>query len=365
MKAPVLRGIFPVLFAVLLTACDRGDLIVQTDPEDPVPSTSPLVTVVYDPDALGDRSYNDLIYKGIEEAAEHHGLRTMQLSPRSRDEGLAYLEVLFRELTAYPDTIRRLIIVTSTGYDDFIRQNNHLLEANPYADLLYLETSQPLQGKGSTLFLPYYGAMYEAGFMTPAFCDYTIVVGANPKDEPVSVAIKGFCDGFAASTLPRDKETSMAHLSTIWLADEAGMGYNAADTTILRIVSNVPEAASMFVPVCGGGSLKFRRYSEILFGKFLYMGIDQSHPSLFCLHAAVKHIDRALTATIEKWLSPEGMPKHQHLGLASGYTGMVIHPSAETYFRDFRNDIFTDTLAIVHEKAIRKEEELYGQSFIQ
>ena len=35
-------------------------------------------------------------------------------------------------------------------------------------NLLYLETSEPLDGKGSTLCLPYYGAMYEGGAQAQA-----------------------------------------------------------------------------------------------------------------------------------------------------------------------------------------------------
>ena len=37
-----------------------------------------------------------------------------------------------------------------------------------YNALLYLETSEPLDGKGSTLCLPYYGAMYEGGAQAQA-----------------------------------------------------------------------------------------------------------------------------------------------------------------------------------------------------
>ena len=73
---------------VLLTfvACTKdGDVIYQTDPDDAAPTT-PLVTVIYDPNAVGDGNYNDLIYKGVEEAAKEHGLRTMQLSPSTRED---------------------------------------------------------------------------------------------------------------------------------------------------------------------------------------------------------------------------------------------------------------------------------------
>jgi len=73
--------------ALVLTACTKdGDTIYVPDPADAA-STTPLVTVIYDPDALGDHSYNDLIYLGVEKAASKFHLRTMQLSPTSREEG--------------------------------------------------------------------------------------------------------------------------------------------------------------------------------------------------------------------------------------------------------------------------------------
>ena len=109
-----------LILAAMLTfaACTKeGDVIYQTDPAD-APSTTPLVTVIYDPNAVGDGNYNDLIYQSVEQAAKEHGLRTMHLSPSSRTEGLAYLETLFQQMSAAQDTVRRLFIVAAASYDD-------------------------------------------------------------------------------------------------------------------------------------------------------------------------------------------------------------------------------------------------------
>lgn len=46
--------------------------------------------------------------------------------------------------------------------------------------------------KGSTLFMPYYGAMYEAGAVAPYFQPKALLIGANPEDEAVSEAMQGF-----------------------------------------------------------------------------------------------------------------------------------------------------------------------------
>ena len=73
-----------------LASCTKeGDTIYEPLPGEEQPASTPLVTVIYGPNGLGDRSYNDLIYKGVETAAKKYGLRTLQLSPETEEQGLA------------------------------------------------------------------------------------------------------------------------------------------------------------------------------------------------------------------------------------------------------------------------------------
>ena len=154
---------FILLASLLLTCCTKeGATVYQPNPNEEKPATTPLMTVIYGPNGLGDRSYNDLIYKGVEMAAKQYGVRTLQLAPENEAQGLVYLETMFRQMESANDTVRRLFITPSPVYDDFIRKNNKRLEKNPYADLLYMETTTPLEGKGSTFYIDYYGAMYTA-----------------------------------------------------------------------------------------------------------------------------------------------------------------------------------------------------------
>ena len=231
-----------ILAAVMaLTACTKeGNTVYQPDPSEPKASTAPLVTVIYGTDAVGDRSYNDLIYKGIEEAAAKHGLRTMQLSPTSYQEGLGYLQSMFQNVRSKVDTIRRLYIVEAGAYDDYIRQNSHLFDSNPYADLLYLETPEPLASGGSTLYMPYYGAMYEAGAILPVITDLATLILSNPEDQTVVGAAHGFSDGFQTDYYRVEYEdmytTWEKKLKTVYLAKHAGEGYNIADSTALQVL---------------------------------------------------------------------------------------------------------------------------------
>ena len=201
MKKVFIIGPIVVCACLLSLACTKvGEVIYKPDPEDQA-DTSPLVSVVYDPNALGDMGYNDLIYKGVEDAARQHGLRTLQLSPTTVEEGVAALETAFQTMSDVQDTVRRLLIVAGVSYDTFVRKNNDRIAANSRADLLYLETHIPLEGKGSTLDIPYYGAMYEAGAIAPVDAAEVLLVGANPKAGSVAAAVQGFADGFQSSPI--------------------------------------------------------------------------------------------------------------------------------------------------------------------
>ena len=84
------------IYGLGVSCSTEGDVVYLPDPEEQKASTAPLVTVVYDADGVGDQSYNDLIYRGVEETADRYGLRTLQLSPQTNAEGLAMLERLFQ-----------------------------------------------------------------------------------------------------------------------------------------------------------------------------------------------------------------------------------------------------------------------------
>ena len=335
-----------LLFLLTCLSCSKdGDTVYVQDPDDAA-STAPLVTVIYDPNAVGDGNYNDLIYQGVEQAAKEYGLRTMQLSPSSRQEGLAYLQTFFQQMSTAQDTVRRLFIVAAASYDDYLRQNNDRLAANPYADLLYLETPTPLTGKGSTLYLPYYGAMYEAGAIAQFMASDVLLVAANSKEETLARAVSGFTEGFNTDYVQYPARLNCTKsLITEYLSDKAGEGFTLADTTALRIMYNREGDSyfKMIVPVCGGAARTFQHLCDLL-GDYEYMGIDVA------------------SICISQWLSPEGMPKHQALGLADGYTGVEIEKDNSILYTVLQNnesdDVLSDELLTkIHNDAIRKEAE--------
>ena len=336
------------MVSLLFVACTKeGDTIYQPDPDEEQPSTAPLVTVIYGPNSLGDRVYCDKIYKGIEASAAKRGLRTLHLMPESMKQGLTYLEMMFQQMESAQDSVRRLFIATSPSYEDYIRQNNRRLENNPNADLLYLETSTPLEGKGSTFYIDYYGAMYMAGYIskTTYVLDCLLLVLANPYTQSVVEAGEGFVDGFNSA----EHEIKKAFL-TKYLSDEPGGGFQLADTTALRIFEEAGGGRGdvCVVPVCGGAMNAFYR---IIPDYSYYMCIDDYIPLKNCFNFVnvIKHVDTVLDDYIEKWVNST-MPKHQIFGLADGGTEVDLGRYAT---------ITTAEADSVRQVAIRKEGERY------
>lgn len=337
--------------SLLLTSCTKeGDTIYLPNPDEEQPSTAPLVTVIYDVNGLGDRSYNDKIFRGIESAAKKHGFRTLQLVPDSYEQGLAYLETMFRQMENAQDTVRRLFIAPCQGYDEFIRKNNHRLERNPYADLLYLETSTPLEGKGSTFYIDYYGAMYMGGHLCQHYYSLNVIllVLANPYTQWVVEAGEGFVDGFNSTTSEDEKILKIRYLS-----NEPGGGFHLADTTALRIYqeAKVNETDNVcVVPICGGAMNAFIR----ILPKFsYYVGVDDYvfSPMINNYINVIKNIDTVMEYYIDQWADAT-LPKHRTFGLRDGATD--IYASEFTYMsREDHQEL--------RQEAIRKEEERYGK----
>lgn len=349
------------LVAVLsIAACTKeGDTIYLPDPNEEKASTKPLVTVIYGDNSLGDRSYCDMIYEGVERTAKELGLRTMQLSPQSTEEGLQYLELMFRQMEAAKDSVRRLFIVTSPVYDEYLRKNSNRLAKNANADLLYLETRTPLPGKGSTLFMPYYGAMFEAGAILPALGGRTMLIGANRREQAIIDAIQGFSDGWNAdmtSVYIRVKK----YLGTTYLDETGEGGYVVADTTAMRMIHQwIEDDIFDIVPICGGAFNTFWRMNEIEQGNLFIVGIDNEYHARRSRLSVVKHIDQAMDHCIRQWLSSEGMPKHQSLGLESGFTEVtrtyMNYP--DQYWAEILEQLNEEKLKEIHETALRKEAE--------
>jgi basic membrane lipoprotein Med (substrate-binding protein (PBP1-ABC) superfamily) len=168
----------------------------------------------------------------------------------------------------------------------------------------------------------------------------------------VAGAAKGFSDGFLTDYYSI-KDSWMEYkkeFHTIYLAEKSGEGYNIADSTAIQILD---EARGTIIPVCGGAGNTMTYLCDVTLGHS-YVGIDVEKYSSWCYMSILKHIDRAVGLCIGQWVSPEGMPKHQVLGLKEGYTSVTLNESS---LSDYNKYITEELRQQIHEDAIRKEEE--------
>ena len=160
-----------------------------------------------------------------------------------------------------------------------------------------------------------------------------------------------------ATPVPEDKYRPKK-LVTVWLSDDVGGGFSVPDSTAMRLLLHQEweGLGQAVMPICGSAGNTFRRLCEST-GGYYYVGVDTTVVSPLCHFSVVKHIDRAVVRCIGQWLSADGMPKHQRLGQADGYTEVVLHPYDDYSQMYFAEILTAEMLQNIHEEAIRKESE--------
>ena len=92
------------------------------------------------------------------------------------------------------------------------------------------------------------------------------------------------------------------------------------------------------------------------------VGIDTFYDSYYSVYSIVKHISQAMNHCLRQWYSGQGIPKHQSLGLVSGYTEVILNRPVEIwppegYVGETVPMLTEEMRQAIHEEAVRKEEE--------
>jgi len=182
---------------------------------------------------------------------------------------------------------------------------------------------------------------------------------SNPEDATVNLAARGFADGFLADYYQVEYDWGGVvekSLETRYLGEKSGEGYNIPDSTAFRLLDEITEIFDYgyFIPLCGGSGSKLRYLCNLTYIVGGCIGIDGVAPTQWL--SVLKHIDRAVMLCVGQWLSPEGMPRHQVLGLQEGYTEVAIN-DALADLSLYNKFVPEELRRQIHEDAIRKEEE--------
>ena len=193
--------------------------------------------------------------------------------------------------------------------------------------------------------------MYEAGYFAPLFGKSILVAAANPVNESVSNAVSAFADGFNDSPYEKNK------LKTEYIGSKIDEGFSISDSAAVQLLNSNAEDnldGQLIVPICGSSSNTIARISDNT-QFYRIVGIDRVMNSSLSDFSVVKHIDKAVSETIEQWMNTGTMEKHRRLGIAAGYTSVVFHPHSNDFENIVNKYITQETLDIVLKKAIEME----------
>lgn len=337
-----LGNIFLLFIVCTLFSCTKTVYV-----EDPLEEDKrPIVYFVSKQGSLGDIGYVDSIYRGVVRAADEGGMM-LSIADLPSDEGkieeaLAYM---LEYMGGEGQERRALVVMVNDNLEPLLHKCEDAIKAASNVDFLLTETSDTTLPVHS-IRLPQYGVYYQAGRLAGKWIENisgALVVAANTVEPNLEDMCGGFSCGLKASAPD-------AAVREIFLSETSG-GYDMADYAY-RLAYGIGSQYDVVLPLCGGSAQGFYRYNREYPDKFYTIGVDcdmqRYSPSL--PFSVVKHIDRAVRKWITDWSKGTLMPSHLWLGLASGYTEIVV---ADTYLDGGLSDM-ADSL---YDEAVEKEEE--------
>lgn len=316
---------------ILLTSCTKEESSESMD-------QTPIVTVLFSPNALGDHSFSDNIYRGVEEAAAQYGIGVLLWEPATIEEGTLYLR--YNSIDA--DSATNKLCITDATYADSIRSHPELFPNQSNNQILVLDARE-IAGYVHTVDLPLYGALYEAGYLAQSMDDVNniAIYSANSTMTSLVDGINGFTDGLHS--------VGNKNLATFYLGTGVE-GFSMADS-LYKVSYQVDSVYDMVVPLCGGSEQGLLRYNREHPNSFYTVGMDadMSNYSKRVPFSCLKRMDKVIMHCIGQWLSDEGIPHQQTLGLEEGYTEVTISDSYQSKLKA--------KLESIHQTAIQKEKE--------
>lgn len=296
-----------------------------------------VVSVIYAPSGLGDRGYNDNIYKGIQQGRILHGFRLENYLPNSIEQAEEYMKEWLNDEPG----VKRLLIMASSDFEGFVKSHSSQIPDDGDNRVVLLESrinDQPFY----TVYLPLYGAAYQAGVATMQLpgADKSLVLCANPFVESIHDATSGFIEGYSLY--------GGQQCDVLYLSDKHSEGFAAADH-VYRMCYDLENEYGFIFPLIGGSSQGLLRFTREYPRSFYTasMDVDQSEYSNRVTYSVLKHTDRAILKILEQWVNDTPIPRNQRWGLESG---MVKVSSAANYL-----DFFCDIFEFNRDEAILKE----------
>ena len=335
----MLLALSMLLTLPMLTACDDDDAAAADG--------SWTVTAIVSANGLGDRSYCDLIYSGLRQSENALDINLQVIVPKSYAEAEQYFDAWLND-DRHTDG-HRLLVAASGEYEAYLRTKADRIPDEEKARVLLME-SETTDAPYYTLRLPFYGAGYTAGYITPLLHggDSTAVVLANTNEATITDCYAAFRDGFL--------DAGGRRLDVFPLADDQ-TGYSMADS-LYHLCFSLRGHYGVVLPIAGGSCQGVLRYTREYPTDFYTIGmdVDQQESSYAVAFSILKHIDRAVLGFITSWRRGEKLERHYSYGLATGYMQVLVADGSRfDHLRQAVEDV--RQTAILQEEAYEKRKE--------
>ncbi len=298
-----------------LSACTDNDFRSNT----PTPTTSNKeILVLFAPGALGDYSYNDLIYKGLVETMigdSLSGAKVNYYNPAS-------IEEVEKIISAWKqDTVtskKKLLVLANSSYKETLFNDFSTFPLDTASRKILLFESKQIDMKGVHTFnLSLYGTSFISGAVAEKLKAKPLVLLADSTDTIAAKAIDGFADGFEAYGGKR------ADIGRTYLEGSSD-GYNMADSTY-KWMHNWTKTYNFILPIIGGSAKGVFRYMREKPTGLYTVGIDVDQSSLCSqiVGSMTKKMDTVLRKFLQDWAAGKPLPKSVTYGLRDGYTDWV------------------------------------------
>lgn len=308
----------------LLSCTKDGDTIYIDD--DQVEDTRPIVYFIYKEGALGDMSYIDAIYRGVAKAANEKNMLLSLAELPSDASNIDYALNYFLEYMKKVGSDRKaLVVIANDNYEQMLHHYESVLKGIGNVDILLTETQDKTLPVYSLRF-PAYGACYQAGrVINDCFADVNqiLIANANPNEANIKDMRLAFTKGI-------EEGSRKIQIDNYYISDEDN-GYDQPND-MYELSYEIDKKYQLVLPICGGSVSGFLRYNREHSNSFYTVGMDTDLQlySARLPFSIVKHLDAAVEDWILKWEKGEVQPKHQDLGLASGYVELVVADSYKT-----------------------------------
>ncbi len=306
----------------------------------PQPHDRWVVTAVMGANGLGDRGYSDLIYSGLRQSENALDIDLRVIVPRSYEEAEKYFDEWLDDRSAVNS--HRLFIAASGEYEAYLEEKVSRIPDSENARVLLVE-SETVDAPYYTLRLPFYGAGYTAGYITPLLPggENTAVVLANTTEATITDCYEAFRDGFF--------DAGGKRLDVYALADDE-TGYSMADS-LYHLCFSLSGHYGMVFPIAGGSCQGVLRYTREYPDDFFTAGmdVDQQEASSAVAYSIQKHINRAIVDFVTTWREGRVPDRHSSHGLSSGYMEVLVAD-------DSRFDLLRQAVNDIRPIALDKED---------